>query len=385
MLNKRLLYVVYGGWQNTIIDAQIIVPLQKLKELEPSINILLIFLCQSSDVYNLTLRKIKNENSDAVLDIKCMRILPPYLPFSFLVNNLLTLFALKQYECIKTIVARTELSGAYIIFFAQIRRVNLIWDCRGDLITEVYFEKRDTKLFRFLNAISSYKSKILKYQRLMLQHGFAAIFVSNSLRNLVRMRLGDIALPTHVFPCVVGENFLFNKFSRASIRAKMGIPDTGILIVYSGSMGSYHNGDQFWIDLASFLEQEDVYLLLLTKSKIDSENFLSMYRNKTFIKSVEYEDVPNYLSAADYAYFSRNCSLINYVASPVKLAEYAASGLRIIGDIPVKQHHEFFETHLAMRVLEQENLLVRQRRSNRNYEIFSSTNLIEIIRSYHEG
>ncbi len=53
------------------------------------------------------------------------------------------------------------------------------------------------------------------------------------------------------------------------------------------------------------------------------------YKN-VITKFVDYKEVPSYLSAADIAFIWRDKSIVNKVASPVKVSEYLGCGLPII-------------------------------------------------------
>uniref|UniRef100_UPI002630F3D7 hypothetical protein n=1 Tax=uncultured Campylobacter sp. TaxID=218934 RepID=UPI002630F3D7 len=52
-----------------------------------------------------------------------------------------------------------------------------------------------------------------------------------------------------------------------------------------------------------------------------------------YIDSLPYDKVPLYLNAADFGVIIRNDDLINFVASPTKINEYLACGLKIINDL----------------------------------------------------
>ena len=57
------------------------------------------------------------------------------------------------------------------------------------------------------------------------------------------------------------------------------------------------------------------------------------------VRRVPFEEVPSYMAAADASVVLRDASTVNRVASPVKLAEYAVSGLPMavsdrLGDAP---------------------------------------------------
>ena len=56
---------------------------------------------------------------------------------------------------------------------------------------------------------------------------------------------------------------------------------------------------------------------------------IEVYKN-VITKFVPYEEVPSYLSAADIAFIWRDKSIVNKVASPVKVSEYIACGLPVV-------------------------------------------------------
>jgi hypothetical protein len=118
--------------------------------------------------------------------------------------------------------------------------------------------------------------------------------------------------------CLINENFEFNQLDRTKIRKDLGINDSEILLIFtSGGTANWQNND-----MIMKLADKGIRVLNLSKRVLNYKNVIT--------KFVDYKEVPSYLSAADIAFIWRDNSIVNKVASPVKVSEYMGCGLPII-------------------------------------------------------
>lgn len=145
-----------------------------------------------------------------------------------------------------------------------------------------------------------------------------------------------------VVPSSMSRIFESNKidFDLASkVRLELNISIENVLVVFSGSDSHWHAFDDvlgFCSDLIKV--QDNVRYLFLTNAQIDFKTHPNL-EGKLIVKWLAQSEVSAYLQAADYGLLLRNDSQTNMVSSPVKFAEYLASGLKVlisdnIGDFP---------------------------------------------------
>ena len=125
----------------------------------------------------------------------------------------------------------------------------------------------------------------------------------------------------HIYRCFEFVFFTFSKKSRETYRKKLGLFEKDIIFVFiSGSNANWQNTEQ----IIKNITDQNYKLLNLSKSKINLKNVINLF--------VPYEEVPNYLCAADIGIIWRNNDIVNNVASPIKFSEYVCCGLPIIAN-----------------------------------------------------
>lgn len=141
-----------------------------------------------------------------------------------------------------------------------------------------------------------------------------------------------------VYRCGVDTKvFHRNENSRRSIREKLGYCDEDIVFVYSGGMHKWQKVDDMLVIFSQCLRyNRKSKLLVLTKEEDAFRNKLLKLSNNDEVNaacqvhSLSYNQVCDYLNAADVAFLLRDNDIMNVVASPTKLSEYLACGLPVI-------------------------------------------------------
>jgi hypothetical protein len=140
-----------------------------------------------------------------------------------------------------------------------------------------------------------------------------------------------------VVPCCVNQpNFQFDTNARLATRHRLDIPSNVVAGVYLGKFGGiYYDYEAFEVFKQTFeFFNGDFYLIILSpddksilETKLQQQN---IPLNKVYITKVPHKEVPNYLSAADFAFaFYRPNQSAQYL-SPIKFGEYWANGLPIL-------------------------------------------------------
>lgn len=138
-------------------------------------------------------------------------------------------------------------------------------------------------------------------------------------------------------PCTVDTSaFAFSESQRQNTRKQLGIKPEDTVGIYVGKFGDiYFDHEAFEIIKTAFdyfgnrffmiiLSPNDKAFLL---SRIDQ---LKMPHNRFFIERVPHDNVPNFLSGADFAFSFVKPSASRKYCSPIKHGEYWANGLPII-------------------------------------------------------
>lgn len=346
------IYVVYGGWQNTIIDAQVVRPLERVPGSE------IYFLCQSLSSFRQSTQNKKNYRGP--LDIHVIPIISPYLVCDIFLNRLiifLYIFLNKKTFANKLIYCRTEYS---VMYFPKARGAErFVWDIRGDLISEVTTLKKDSVFFQFLNIGKRFEKKLIYFQKHSLRKCAEGLAVSNELRDTVIGRLeSNKQFPITVQPCSVPQEFQFSYNVRSELRRKLDVSDLTEIGIYCGSLDNYHIGPNLF-EIFKYFSRYDRLLVLLTRNTQAAEQLLSSMglNSNNICLSVPHHEVHRYMHAADYAIFDREDLPLTRVSSPVKIAEYLSSGLELVGNVPVDQVHELFPD----RILSLRDLTYRKR------------------------
>ena len=137
----------------------------------------------------------------------------------------------------------------------------------------------------------------------------------------------------YVANCIAGKNFVFNNKKREEIRKTLGLKENETLFVFSTSSagGKWQSGD----DIVKAIVNQGYKVLMLSKKVYTINGVISRY--------VPYEEVSQYLMAADIGIIIRNNDTVNNVASPIKFSEYLSCGLPVVANDAVKLITEIVE------------------------------------------
>ncbi len=159
--------------------------------------------------------------------------------------------------------------------------------------------------------------------------------VSHGYEKLLRSELGkDKNIIT--VPCGVdAELFKYDENKRFEIRNLIGIPSKATVGIYVGKFGGiYFDDEAFEIFKVAFNEIADLRLIILSSTDVKMldaqiKQFL-LPRDRIYINMVSHSEVPNYLSASDFAFSLIRPTPFRSYCCPIKNGEYWASGLPIV-------------------------------------------------------
>lgn len=220
--------------------------------------------------------------------------------------------------------ARNDYSVIVSRYVARATGATLIWDCRGDAVSEVDFSRATSRL------AWPAKQGLIARRRKAARVADRAIFVSHALRK----RIGNCwkkDKPYEIIPCTASnESFFYSAALRQDARRELNLAARERLYVYSGGLAPYQKFPEM-IQMFDRISQNDrnARLLVLTPAKAKAAHIIGN-RPRVTLKSVTPSDVNRYLNAADAAIMLRDKVPTNIVASPTKFAEYCLAGLPVV-------------------------------------------------------
>lgn len=138
-----------------------------------------------------------------------------------------------------------------------------------------------------------------------------------------------------VVPCTVDMHlFRYNAAERSMIRQQLEIPEHAVVGINVGKYGGiYHDAAAFILFRFLFERMPDYYQIFLTPD-VDRVNEkiagFHLPQDRCRVASVQNNDVPKYLSAADFGFVLVKSTPAKRFCSPIKTGEYWASGLPVI-------------------------------------------------------
>ncbi|MEQ9607599.1 MAG: hypothetical protein RLN99_08035 [Kiloniellaceae bacterium] len=326
----RVLYVLFEGLPETVIDSQVAEHIRMVREGLGWDFELWAFACTSNGMAR-SLRRRDAVESHTGCQVRVLRGVRPAVPSSRRLNGLQLSRAIGNGRPPFDLVhARTDYTAATMGPVARRHGLPMIWDCRGDSVAE--FEARADQGGLASNLLRRWRSaNLVEDRRVAAHHAAAALFVSEPLQALCTPQLGD--KPAAVIPCVASQkDMYFSPDLRQSTRAALSMPDDLTVFVYSGSLAAYQCFAQT-VDLFRSVHavRPQTHLLVLTPQKAQADEILSSLPQGSFTSvSARYREVNAYLNAADLAFMLREDTPVNRVASPTKFAEYCLAGLPVI-------------------------------------------------------
>lgn len=177
------------------------------------------------------------------------------------------------------------------------------------------------------------------------------IAVSDKLVQFWRSEFNYTGNDHVIIPCTLDTKH-FHDFENLSVdinnevRKKLGFEVKDVVYVYSGSNAPWQSFDLIEKFISEIVVISDnAKFLFLSKKSSNIERLISKYPDRIKCVWLEHKLVPLYLSACDYGLLLRDRSVTNFVASPVKFAEYLFCGLKVIISDSIGDLSDFVINH----------------------------------------
>ena len=221
---------------------------------------------------------------------------------------------------------------------------------RKNLINKVIYDGRgcEYEQIKEYNVISnSYlANEIFENEKLAATASDYQLAVSKALVEYWRKTFEYKNSKPFIIPCTFSlETRLSSK--EAITRSSLGIFESDIVLAYSGTI----SGWQSFQLMFQFLEDHLIYyqnlkVILLTQKTKEIEQLIEKFQGRVIHLWVKTSEVKNYLELADYGLLIREASITNWVASPIKFADYLGAGLKVIvNEGSIEQVISFIENH----------------------------------------
>jgi len=257
------------------------------------------------------------------------------LPLTFMLwFNFLSTLMFRNYSLFleaHVIHCRGPLAAAFAIFVCKYLKIKkpVIADMRGVMVNEI------ANSGRRLAKVFSWQAK--KMEDYVFENANFFFFVSNNMREHYLKNYPHVANVNAVFPTIVDEKY----FRRSTEWRNQKTKELNIIgsevYVYCGGVAYWQNIDKIIDSFHGAWKQDNtIILLMLVKDQVSVNRIidkLQINNPNIILYSVPYQEVGQYLNAADYGIIIRDDSLVNHVASPTKINEYLACGLKIIDRI----------------------------------------------------
>jgi hypothetical protein len=225
--------------------------------------------------------------------------------------------------------------------FSLLKRVTsnfkLIIDIEGDFESERDYLLEHPYKPGFYNRDIEFLAQNVTKQKSHIELSDTVISVNDNFRKLLSKRYPHYINKFQVLPTGVDtDRFYFNLDERISTRKKLNIEDKLVFIFTGNVYYSWQNISRT-LEIFSMVKKryKNAFFILLTRNvdiKIAGE-FIKKYNIKSddyILRNVPNEEVRAYLNAADIGVLLRHDHIMNRVASPGKIGEYVACGLKLL-------------------------------------------------------
>lgn len=140
--------------------------------------------------------------------------------------------------------------------------------------------------------------------------------------------------------------FLPNALVRGKRRSELSISEDTVVFVYCGSLGLQYGFDEMMAVFSEFckINSNAIFLILTGDIPFAKDRIPTELSEKCIVKSVPFEEIPNYLSIADIAFAIREPKWSMQGVAPIKLGEYLLMGIPTIASAGIGDTKQILET-----------------------------------------
>ena len=297
-------FLTYNEPFSGIFKSQVIEVLKNYNDLGFKIKLISI----------ISLRNFFSERKKIKKEYHFSLVLPmfPFLRF-WTVNRYFLRFFFKKSE----LIISRGIFATNLVFLTKLKNCKVIYDGRGAITSE-----QDE--FGVYNG-SGLENKIFKIEQKAILNSNYRISVSGKLleywkKEFLYNSKNHVIIPSCANYVVETKDFQEKKINKEEI-----------IIVFCGSSSKWHSFEIMVNHFEKFLKYSPkIKIVLLSKINNHIIDLINKFPQRVTQDWVEPSKISNILMKADYGYVYRNQTKTNYVASPVKIAEYLSCGLKLL-------------------------------------------------------
>ncbi len=265
-------------------------------------------------------KKIKGELPDAI-------VLPMYPKMQNWKKNKFSLGVFCSIYKPKKIIARSVIATKLALCMRDKNKcVEVVYDGRGAIEAE-------WKEYKVVNDDELLRS-IAVYEKEVILKSDNRIAVSNALVDHWKTNFSYKEAKHVIIPCTLNKDFEGIKISEETIlnrRKEIGLNAEDNVFVYSGSVAGWQSFNLLHSFIEPLLKMNVLNkIVFFSPADPNIEKLQKAFPTQVICKHLRSNEVAQYLLVGDYGLLIRENSITNKVASPVKYAEYLASGLKVI-------------------------------------------------------
>jgi glycosyltransferase involved in cell wall biosynthesis len=364
MKNKKFFYVT-DPFYTTVKDSQVTNWLEVIAKHGYNFNLIIVtplnYIIKNNKHRKQKISQVRSKLKGKVIQIPILKSNDP-TRISQLIRILgFFLFVFPNVIIGKKVIIQTRsVKNAFALNFIQkLLGAKVIFDVRG-ASAEEYINER--KLYKPEDIKDNHIKKIylskLNEQMYFVKKAYRVSAVSEQLKNYLLSKSDSIKPDSiMVVPGAADkEHFFFDEKARNQQRKEFGLSDKDLCYIYTGRLESHWHMKEFIMKtMSNILKHDNTFFLCVTPDlsiakKLIEENSINTDRIKVFQAS--YNEINQYLCAADFGILFREDIMTNNVASPTKFPEYMLAGLPTIISKGVGDYSRFVADHNTGLVIE---------------------------------
>ncbi len=260
----------------------------------------------------------------------------PYtiIPYSSTLEEIKLLLTLKD----DTIFA-PDILGVLYSSFAKLKGKKVLYWMQGSTPEESYMKHKSKLKYHILNFL----------EKRALHLSDAYIFVSSYMKEFIQKKYKQTFEPSIIVPCtsdLIMQNIQKEKDS----------------FVYVGGMSIWQRVDRMLMvfnEIKKHNKNAKLYIATLDTKK--AKDFIMKYLDKPFYSSViltkidDRKEMEEFLSSKEFGFLMRDDDIVNFVSSPIKLAEYLSCGVNVLISPSIKSYAPLIKKYEAGMVIENEH------------------------------
>lgn len=284
---------------------------------------------QLIDFHLIALVKRTSKFSKEGRNLHLVKRLPlQYLLITSFFQALLVIRKIRLNEA-DVIHCRGHICSAIAIIVRSLTRskFRVLADIRGAIVQE--------KQMKNGNLAKFFVQGVLLTERLVFRSSDYFLFVSDEMASFYKSQYSFSNYD--VLPTLVNKDLFKPTDSNSMVLERKYKLRGKKILIYIGGTSVWQNIDkiiQTFGEMIQYNNELFMFFISNEKERIEKMIFETGVDSKYYsVLSLTYEEIPEYLNLAEYGVIIRDENIVNRVASPIKINEYLACGLKILTSI----------------------------------------------------